>query len=230
MATSRSSSLEGSVDIFLKDDHSAPSAPSHAGDMLIMKPDAKLIPMPSSGGSGTPATDVEADGPQRVCSPREREVTCRGRLQGQGRKMKKGELHKTAFLIPGRGTRVNLPNEIRRELARFGIRDREGRAPGDLGVPVALVGPALLGLHTRRASPAPRWSRRIHKPRDEPPHLDRRSIPSARWAGLRGPFTGRKQWRRCLLTSSSFGKECDVYGDRYAGMQNKGESLGGLSV
>ena len=143
--------LEGSVDIFLKDDHST-FRTINAGDMLIMKPDAKLIPMPVQ-------VDLERlQKTSKLMDPKEfaplgNEKHMQGALQGQDKKMNKGELHKTAFVIPGRGTRVNLPNEIRRELARFGIRNRDGGTRGPGGTKDGPGGPG--GSGTPRAPRIP---------------------------------------------------------------------------
>ncbi|MBX7209234.1 MAG: FecR family protein [Verrucomicrobiaceae bacterium] len=121
--------LEGEVDVYLNDDPREVRT-LVAGDLLVMKSDAKVIPLPVKVDLAllrktsrlVNSEDFRPLGNQRHLE---------GALTDQRRLMSKGELLKSAFEIKGRGTQVTLTNEARQEVFKNIVlagRDRGGRA------------------------------------------------------------------------------------------------------
>lgn len=108
--------IEGSMDLFLKDKPSV-FRTINAGDMIITRPDASTIPVPVqvdlqrlmqtsnliSDPSFTPLGNSDDIG---------------GAISEQQAKKADGELVGTAYVVPGRGTRVLFNNEVRREILK----------------------------------------------------------------------------------------------------------------
>lgn len=119
--------IEGQVDLFMRD------KPSNfitlkAGDMIVMKADAKTFPLPVQ-------VDLERlMKTSKLLDPNEFGPIGNGQqinnaLNQQGNLKKDGELLNTAFMLPGRGTKITLTNEVRREILRFQDPPKEN-APG----------------------------------------------------------------------------------------------------
>ena len=106
--------LEGEVDVFFNDRPGVMTT-LRAGDMLIMKPDAKEFPM---------AVQVDLEKLKKTSKlldpdefgPPINVANLNDAQQEQDKLKNKGELLKTAFQIPGRGTTVTLTNEARQEI------------------------------------------------------------------------------------------------------------------
>lgn len=119
--------IEGEVDLYLRESPST-FINLKAGDMILMKPDAKSFPLPVK-------VDLERlMATSKLLDPKEfgpigNDKQIAGALADQEDKKKDGELMKTAFMLPGRGTRVSLTNEVRRELLRFQKPVAERRSP-----------------------------------------------------------------------------------------------------
>jgi hypothetical protein len=106
--------LEGELDVFFNDRPGVMTT-LRAGDMLIMKPDAKEFPM---------AVQVDLEklkATSKLLDPDEfgppiNQANLNEAQQEQDKLKNKGDLLKTAFQIPGRGTTVTLTNEARQEI------------------------------------------------------------------------------------------------------------------
>lgn len=108
--------LEGEMDLFLKDRPSQ-FRTIKAGDMIITRPDADVIPVP-----------VQVD-LQRLMqtsklitdpsfTPLGNSDDLGGAISDQQTRKADGELVDTAYVVPGRGTRVIFNNEVRREILK----------------------------------------------------------------------------------------------------------------
>jgi len=117
--------IEGEIDLFMNDKPSTFTT-TRAGDMVIMKPDAKVFPLP-----------VQVDlkrliKTSKLLNPDEFGPIGNGKqiadaLDEQDDLKNKGELLNTAFMLPGSGTRVTFTNEVRRELLRLQNLPRNSR-------------------------------------------------------------------------------------------------------
>ena len=106
--------LEGEVDVFFNDRPGVMTT-LRAGDMLIMKPDAKEFPMAVQVDLEKLKKTSKLLDPDEFGPPIN--VANLNDAQAEQDKLKKdGELLKTAFQIPGRGTVVTLTNEARQEI------------------------------------------------------------------------------------------------------------------
>ncbi len=109
--------IEGELDLYMR------NSPSNfinlkAGDMILMKPDAKNFPQPVKVDlERLLATSKLFDANEFGPIGNNRQIA--DALSEQDKKKNEGELMKTAFMLPGRGTKVALTNEVRRELLRF---------------------------------------------------------------------------------------------------------------
>ncbi len=118
--------IEGELDLYLRESPST-FINLKAGDMILMKPDAKSFPLPVQ-------VDLERLlATSKLLDPNEfgpvgNDKQIANALSDQDEKKKDGELMKTAFMLPGRGTQVTLTNEVRREILRF-------QKPGSTGKP-----------------------------------------------------------------------------------------------
>ncbi len=121
--------IEGEVDLYLRDSPST-FVNLKAGDMILMKPDAKSFPMPVKVDLERLMATSKLFDPNEF-GPVGNDKQIAGALADQADKKKDGELMKTAFMLPGRGTRVSLTNEVRRELLRFQkpVADTGGAPP-----------------------------------------------------------------------------------------------------
>ena len=109
--------IEGELDLYLRESPST-FINLKAGDMILMKPDAKSFPQPVKVDlERLLATSKLLDEDEFGPVGNDKEIA--DALSDQGEKKNEGELQKTAFMLPGRGTRVTLTNEVRRELLRF---------------------------------------------------------------------------------------------------------------
>ncbi len=109
--------VEGELDLYM---NASPSTfiTLKAGDMIIMKPDAKSFPLPVKVDlERLLATSKLFDDSEFGPVGNNKQIT--DAVEDQEKKMAGGELMKTAFMLPGRGTQVALSNEMRRELLRF---------------------------------------------------------------------------------------------------------------
>jgi hypothetical protein len=106
--------LEGEVDVFFNDRPGVMTT-LHPGDLLIMKPDATVFPMPVQVDLEKLKATCKLLDPNEFGPPIN--VANLNDAQAEQDKLKKdGELLKTAFQIPGRGTVVTLTNEARQEI------------------------------------------------------------------------------------------------------------------
>lgn len=127
--------IEGEVDLFMND------KPSNfitikAGDMIIMKPDAKVFPAPVQVDLQRLISTSKLLNPEEF-GPIGNDKQIAGALEQQDDLKNKGELLNTAFMLPGAGTRVTFTNEVRRELLRFQDppRDSTRNPPSDVNSP-----------------------------------------------------------------------------------------------
>lgn len=109
--------IEGEVDLFLRDKPST-FITIKAGDMIIMKPDARSFPLPVQVDLDRLIKTSKLFDPDEF-GPVGNGVQINDALDRQNDRKNDGELLNTAFMLPGRGTQVTFTNEVRRELLRF---------------------------------------------------------------------------------------------------------------
>lgn len=109
--------IEGEIDLFMNDKPSNFTT-IKAGDMIIMKPDAKVFPIPVQVDLKRLIKTSKLLNPDEF-GPIGNDKQITDALNQQGNLKNKGELLNTAFMLPGSGTRVTFTNEVRRELLRF---------------------------------------------------------------------------------------------------------------
>ena len=109
--------IEGEIDLFMNDKPSNFTT-IKAGDMIIMKPDAKVFPIPVQVDLQRLIKTSKLLNPDEF-GPIGNDKQITDALNQQGNLKDKGELLNTAFMLPGSGTRVTFTNEVRRELLRF---------------------------------------------------------------------------------------------------------------
>lgn len=106
--------LEGVVDVYFNNNPSV-FVTLNAGDMLIMNPNATEFPLPVQVDLQLlKETSKLLD--ESEFGPPGNEKHLDDALNDQGEKKKDGELLKTAFVIPGRGTMVTLTSAARQEI------------------------------------------------------------------------------------------------------------------
>ncbi len=140
--------LEGEVDVFLTDNPKV-FRTLHEGDMVIMKWDADSIPMAVQVDlERLRATSLLLD--EKEFRPLINEKHLADALADQNKKKLDGELIKTAFVIPGRGTLVTLTNEARQDIFKnIAIRDAvAGNTPGGNGNNINGPGGGNAGANT----------------------------------------------------------------------------------
>jgi hypothetical protein len=109
--------IEGEIDLYMNDKPSNFTT-IKAGDMIIMKPDAKAFPLPVQVDLKRLIKTSKLLNPDEF-GPIGNDKQIADALNEQGDLKNKGELLNTAFMLPGTGTRVTFTNEVRRELLRF---------------------------------------------------------------------------------------------------------------
>lgn len=109
--------IEGQVDLFMRDQPSN-FITIKAGDMIVMKADAKTFPLPVQVDLDRLLKTSKLLDPDEF-GPIGNDTQINEALNQQGDLKKDGELLNTAFMLPGRGTKITLTNEVRREILRF---------------------------------------------------------------------------------------------------------------
>ena len=106
--------LEGEVDVFMNDRPSV-MITLRPGDMLIMKPDAREFPVPVQVDLDELRKTSKLLDPDEF-GPPINQVHLNDAQSDQDKLKQDGELLKTAFQIPGRGTTVTLTSEVRQQI------------------------------------------------------------------------------------------------------------------
>ena len=109
--------IEGQVDLFMRDQPSN-FITIKAGDMIVMKADAKTFPLPVQVDLDRLLKTSKLLDPDEF-GPIGNDTQINEALNQQGDLKKEGELLNTAFMLPGRGTKITLTNEVRREILRI---------------------------------------------------------------------------------------------------------------
>ncbi|MEZ0389169.1 MAG: FecR domain-containing protein [Verrucomicrobium sp.] len=124
--------IEGVVDLYFNND---PSKFSHitAGQMIIMKTDSKNLPAPVDVDLSLLLKTSKLISGDDSSMPNFMEVA--RALQQQQKELKKGDLVATKFVLPGRGTVVELSTDVRTNIFKnIGIKDGAPN-PGTNGSP-----------------------------------------------------------------------------------------------
>lgn len=124
--------LEGEVDVFMNDRPSV-MITLRPGDMLIMKPDATEFPVPVQVDLDELRKTSKLLDPDEF-GPPINQVHLNNAQTDQDKLKQDGELLKTAFQIPGRGTTVTLTNEVRQQIFQnLVLQARAAVTPPDVG-------------------------------------------------------------------------------------------------